>query len=83
MRFAFFGAANAFSNEVKTFWFRACIIYLRDNITHLLFLYSSGEHTIRNYPATAHGAFLSGLREAGRIADKILGCSYSLKQAEE
>lgn len=33
----------------------------------------SGEHTIRNYPATVHGAFLSGLREAGRIADYFFG----------
>lgn len=33
----------------------------------------SGEHTIRNYPATVHGALLSGLREAGRIADYFIG----------
>lgn len=32
-----------------------------------------GEHTIRNYPATVHGALLSGLREAGRIADYYIG----------
>lgn len=32
-----------------------------------------GEHTIRNYPATVHGALLSGLREAGRICDYYIG----------
>lgn len=36
-----------------------------------------GEHTIRNYPATVHGAFLSGLREGGKISDKFLGCPYA------
>ncbi|KAL1131632.1 hypothetical protein AAG570_011245, partial [Ranatra chinensis] len=40
--------------------------------------YVSGEHTIRNYPATVHGAFLSGLREGGRISDQFLGCPYAL-----
>ena len=40
-------------------------------------MFFGGEHTIRNYPATVHGAFLSGLREAGRIADQYLGCPYA------
>uniref|UniRef100_A0A1I8AMU3 Lysine-specific histone demethylase n=1 Tax=Steinernema glaseri TaxID=37863 RepID=A0A1I8AMU3_9BILA len=39
-------------------------------------VYFAGEHTNRNYPATVHGAFLSGLREAGRIADELIGTPY-------
>ena len=39
-------------------------------------LFFAGEHTIRNYPATVHGALLSGIREAARISDYYLGCPY-------
>lgn len=45
-------------------------------------VFFAGEHTIRNYPATVHGALLSGLREAGRITDQFLGPPY-VKQSEE
>ena len=40
-------------------------------------VFFAGEHTIRQYPATVHGAFLSGVREAGRIADQFLGAPYA------
>ena len=35
---------------------------------------------MRNYPATVHGALLSGLREGGRISDQFMGCSYAAPQ---
>ena len=35
-------------------------------------IFFAGEHTIRNYPASVHGALLSGLREAARIHDQFI-----------
>jgi lysine-specific histone demethylase 1 len=40
-------------------------------------VFFGGEHTIRNYPATVHGALLSGLREARKVADIFLGSAVS------
>lgn len=39
-------------------------------------LFFAGEHTSRCYFASAHGAVLTGLREAARIANIYLGCPY-------
>lgn len=36
-------------------------------------LFFAGEHTIGTHPATVHGAYLSGLRAASEVLDKILG----------
>ena len=48
-------------------------------LPHLFF---AGEHTMRNYPATVHGAFLSGLREAARIADQFVGTPYASSEVK-
>ncbi|CAG0882080.1 unnamed protein product [Cyprideis torosa] len=44
-------------------------------------VYFGGEHTARNYPATVHGAFLSGLREAQKISNDYLGAPYKLEKS--
>ena len=41
-------------------------------------VFFAGEHTIRNYPATVHGALLSGQREARKIADIFLGSAVPI-----
>lgn len=39
-------------------------------------LFFAGEHTTRYHFASAHGAILTGLREATRMANVLLGCPY-------
>ncbi|KAL3997431.1 Flavin containing amine oxidoreductase family protein [Acanthocheilonema viteae] len=39
-------------------------------------IFFAGEHTCREHPGSIHGAYLSGLREAGHIADRLLGIPY-------
>ena len=41
-------------------------------------VFFAGEHTCKNYPATVHGALLSGLREARKISDIYLGSPIAL-----
>uniref|UniRef100_A0A915E9E9 Lysine-specific histone demethylase n=1 Tax=Ditylenchus dipsaci TaxID=166011 RepID=A0A915E9E9_9BILA len=41
-------------------------------------LFFAGEHTNRQYPATVHGAFLSGVRDAAAIADHFIGPAVSV-----
>ncbi|KAK6533090.1 hypothetical protein TWF281_007249 [Arthrobotrys megalospora] len=36
-------------------------------------IFFAGEHTSRKYPATVHGAYISGLRVAGEVAESVLG----------
>nr|CAD7395385.1 unnamed protein product [Timema poppensis] len=43
------------------------------NTTRRSRLFFAGEHTTRKYPASVHGAYLSGVREAARIAEDFLG----------
>ncbi|KAE9419295.1 hypothetical protein Angca_004460, partial [Angiostrongylus cantonensis] len=40
-------------------------------------IFFAGEHTCGRYPASVHGAWLSGVREAARIAGVFLGCPFS------
>lgn len=46
------------------------------NLEEVPRLFFAGEHTTKNYFASAHGAVMTGLREAARIANIFLGCPY-------
>ncbi|PAV73315.1 hypothetical protein WR25_18895 isoform B [Diploscapter pachys] len=46
-------------------------------------VFFAGEHTCRAAPSTLHGAFMSGLREAARIADIHLGCPFARDKEPE
>lgn len=56
-------SSNPFAKRLK----------INDEIPRLFF---AGEHTTRHHFASAHGAVLTGLREAARIANMYLGCPY-------
>ncbi|KJH51625.1 hypothetical protein DICVIV_02161 [Dictyocaulus viviparus] len=40
-------------------------------------IFFAGEHTSERYPASVHGAWLSGVREAARIAEVFIGSPFS------
>ncbi|CAI4229990.1 unnamed protein product [Auanema sp. JU1783] len=42
-------------------------------------IFFGGEHTCKEFHGTVQGAWISGLREAAKIADKYLGCPFSCK----
>ncbi|VDM77429.1 unnamed protein product [Strongylus vulgaris] len=46
-------------------------------------VFFAGEHTSGRYPASVQGAWLSGIREAARIADIFLGCPFSASSAAD
>ncbi|KAF8565585.1 hypothetical protein P879_09604 [Paragonimus westermani] len=43
-------------------------------------LFFAGEHTCRCYPATVHGALLTGLREAARVANTFFPGQTPIRQ---
>ena len=43
-------------------------------------LFFAGEHTSKFHFASAHGAVLTGLREAAQIANVYLGCPYDVEE---